>query len=154
MHCIFLLYCIELSIGINQKVHRWKSCISFSSIIQRNIPISQLKMNYPLLYLGGALEIPEQQKQEHKVSYRCSLPSPLQKRSKDNKGSFVGTEFLSFSWSSLLSLTSPSSLPIHVIIMKTTECLLLVVSTFSIVSLVDISGASLHIILIKLSYIV
>ena len=40
-------------------------------------------MNYPLLYLGGALEIPEQQKQEHKVSYRCSLPSPLQKGSKD-----------------------------------------------------------------------
>ena len=25
-------------------------------------------------------------KQEHKVSYRCSLPSPLQKRSKDQKG--------------------------------------------------------------------
>ena len=25
-------------------------------------------------------------KQEHKVSYRCSLPSPLQKRSKDYKG--------------------------------------------------------------------
>ena len=25
-------------------------------------------------------------KQEHKVSYRCSLPSPLQKRSKDFKG--------------------------------------------------------------------
>ena len=27
-----------------------------------------------------------QEKQEHKVSYRCSLPSPLQKRSKDQKG--------------------------------------------------------------------
>ena len=25
-------------------------------------------------------------KQEHKLSYRCSLPSPLQKRSKDYKG--------------------------------------------------------------------
>ena len=29
---------------------------------------------------------PVAEKQEHKVSYRCSLPSPLQKRSKDFKG--------------------------------------------------------------------
>ena len=28
----------------------------------------------------------KEKKQEHKVSYRCSLPSPLQKRSKDQKG--------------------------------------------------------------------
>ena len=37
-------------------------------------------------------------KQEHKVSYRCPLPSPLQKRSKDYKG-FGGSasfELLSF----------------------------------------------------------
>ena len=40
-------------------------------------------------------------KQEHKVSYRCSLPSPLQKRSKDYKGlhwSSVSFELLSFLW--------------------------------------------------------
>jgi len=31
----------------------------------------------------GAQAAPEGRKQEHKVSYRCSLPSPLQKGSKD-----------------------------------------------------------------------
>jgi len=40
-------------------------------------------------------------KQEHKVSYRCSLPSPLQKRSKDSKElhcRFASFELLSFLW--------------------------------------------------------
>ena len=37
-------------------------------------------------------------KQEHKVSYRCSLPSPLQKRFKDYKGlgGSASFELLSF----------------------------------------------------------
>ena len=40
-------------------------------------------------------------KQEHKVSYRCSLPSPLQKRSKDYKGlhrTSASFALLSFLW--------------------------------------------------------
>ena len=37
---------------------------------------------FPLVFLG----VKFWGKQEHKVSYRCSLPSPLQKRSKDQKG--------------------------------------------------------------------
>ena len=39
-------------------------------------------------------------KQEHKVSYRCSLPSPLQKRSEDYKGlgGSASFELLSFLW--------------------------------------------------------
>ena len=33
-------------------------------------------------------------KQEHKVSYRCSLPSPLQRRSKDQRIALVPAEDL------------------------------------------------------------
>ena len=43
----------------------------------------------------------KKKKQEHKVSYRCSLPSPLQKRSKDSKElhcRFASFELLSFLW--------------------------------------------------------
>ena len=40
-------------------------------------------------------------KQEHKVSFRCSLPSPLQKRSKDYKGLHWSFELQSFLWRSL-----------------------------------------------------
>ena len=47
------------------------------------------------------MNISSKWKQEHKVSYRCSLPSPLQKRSKDYKGlhrSSASFELLSFLW--------------------------------------------------------
>ena len=37
-------------------------------------------------------------KQEHKVSYRCSLPSPLQKRSKNYKELYWRFVLLSFLW--------------------------------------------------------
>ena len=51
-------------------------------------------------HLAGLLNlgIREVCKQEHKVSYRCSLPSPLQKRSKDYKGlgGSASFELLSF----------------------------------------------------------
>ena len=48
LFCI-ALYRAVLSIGINQKVHRWKSCISFSSIIQRNVSFFEL-VNFRFSY--------------------------------------------------------------------------------------------------------
>ena len=46
--------------------------------------IAEVMRNKKSLFMVGPIGV--RQKQEHKVSYRCSLPSPLQKRSKDYKG--------------------------------------------------------------------
>ena len=45
-----------------------------------------IKCTSPTAMSISRSEILKGEKQEHKVSYRCSLPSPLQKRSKDYKG--------------------------------------------------------------------
>ena len=54
--------------------------VSYHLLFQQN-PTYNL-----LTFLADFIENQVRFKQEHKVSYRCSLPSPLQKRSKDYKG--------------------------------------------------------------------
>ena len=68
---------------------------SWSSVEGQGVVIgNHLEVRCSLLTLPKAMGISRSEilrKQEHKVSYRCSLPSPLQKRSKDYKLNLLGS---------------------------------------------------------------